>query len=84
MKFPFLILHYLHTRDTGAEAYLRKNFSKLAKESITAGDLPMIEALTSTDAFVTKRNIDKLIQQALDENQTAIHAHLINYKNNLI
>ena len=83
VKFPFLIMEYLHTHDAELEAFLKKNFSKLMKESITNGDLPMIKALTMTDAFVTKRNIDKFIQQAVSDAQPQAEAFLKEHKNRI-
>lgn len=81
VKYPVLILHYLHTKDEELGAYIKKNITKLMKAAITNDDLPFIQAVTQVDTFITKKSIDKFIQQALDEHQQRIWAYLADYKN---
>ena len=82
-KFILILYYFISTDDEDARAYLKKNAAKLIKQLIETGDVPRLQALLDKTEFVTKRNIDKYIQQAIDCQQQEIFVILTNYKNKI-
>lgn len=80
VKYPLLLLHYLHTQDAELGAYIKKNLTKMMKTAIEAGQLEMIRVIAQTGAFINKRNIAKFITLAQDEHQDAIADFLTDYQ----
>ena len=80
VKYPFLILHYLHTQDAELGAYIKKNLTKMMKAAIEAGQLEMIRVIAQNGAFINKRNIAKFITLAQNEHQDAIAGFLTDYQ----
>ena len=81
LKYPLTLDFYRKTRDEKAFAYLKKHFTKVMIYLITKNDTEMINFLIQTEKFFTKRNIDKLIDYAIDKNAHEIYVMLLNYKN---
>ena len=81
IKYPFLLLHYLRTRDEALAAYIRGHFTVMMKECIPAGDIVLISELMKTDGFFTAKKMDPLIVHAQEHGQTEIMMLLMNYKN---
>lgn len=81
MKYPFILAYYLKTQDETALTYIKKQFSRIVTYAIEHNDMESIEALTAIDNLFTKKNIDKLIEKAIDRNAHEIYILLLNYKN---
>jgi uncharacterized protein YxeA len=81
LKYPLTLDFYQKTGDEKAFAYLKKHRSKVMAYLITKNDTETIEFLIQTGKYITKRNIDKLIQTAIDKNAHEIYILLLNYKN---
>jgi len=80
IKYTFIVLHYLHTKDSRFKLYIQKNIQKIMKKCITCGDTAVIRAFSETDDFITESCIDKYIQRALDCGQQEIYDCLTEYK----
>ena len=63
-----------------AKAYVKKMLTKGMKALIDSGNLELIQVLLEKTDFVTKRNVDKYIQYAIDTKQQEIYLTLIHYK----
>lgn len=83
VKFILILDYFIGTGDEDAKAYLKKNAAKLIKQLIETGDVPRLQALLDKTEFVTKRSIDKYIQQAIDQKQQEIFVILTDYKNKI-
>ena len=81
IKYPFILAYYRRTKDETALTYIKKQFSRIVTYAIEQNDIETIEALTAVDNLFTKKNIDKLIQTAIDKNAHEIYVILLNYKN---
>ena len=81
MKYPFIVAYYLKTQDETALTYIKRQFSKIVTYMIEQNDIETMEALTAVENLFTKKNIDKLIQTAIDKNAHEIYVILLNYKN---
>ncbi|MBP3762213.1 MAG: leucine-rich repeat domain-containing protein [Ruminococcus sp.] len=87
----FMRLHYLSCDDKKEEAkkYLLEKYSvneselavKLLKEIIDNENVAFIHHISKTGDFLTKGNIDELIEYARDEEKLEISVILMNYKN---
>lgn len=64
-----------------AKAYVKKMLTKGVKMLIDNGNLQLIQVLLGKTDFVTKKNVDKYIQYAIDQKQQEIYLDLIRYKN---
>ena len=64
-----------------AKAYVKKMLTRGMKALIDSGNLELIQVLLEKTDFVTKRNVDKYIQYAIDTKQQEIYLTLIHYKN---
>ena len=80
IKYTFIVLHYLRTKDSRLKLYIQKNIQKIMKKCIACGDTDVIRAFAETDDFITKGCIEKYIQRALDCNQKEIYNILTAYK----
>ena len=63
------------------KAYVKKMLTKGVKMLIDSGNLQLIQVLLGKTNFVTKKNVDKYIQYAIDQKQQEIYLDLIRYKN---
>ncbi len=81
LKYPLTLDFYQKTGNEKAFTYLKKHFTKVMIYLITKNDTEMINFLIQTGKFFTKRNIDKLIEKAIDRNAHEIYVILLNYKN---
>ena len=79
LKYTFIVLHFLRTKDSRFKLYIQKNIRKIMKKCIACGDTDVIRAFAETDDFITKGCIDKYIQRALDSNQQEIYDILTAY-----
>lgn len=81
MKFQMAVeMIDLHD-NAEAKAYVKKMLTKGVKMLIDNGNLQLIQVLLGKTDFVTKKNVDKYIQYAIDKKQQEIYLDLIRYKN---
>ena len=81
MKFQMAVeMIDLHD-NAEAKAYVKKMLTKGVKMLIDNGNLQLIQVLLGKTDFVTKKNVDKYIQYAIDQKQQEIYLDLICYKN---
>ena len=81
MKFQ-LAVEMIDLHDNAeAKAYVKKMLTKGMKVLIDGGNLELIQVLLGKTNFVTKKNVDKYIQYAIDQKQQEIYLDLIRYKN---
>jgi len=66
--------------DETLNAYIKKNFSKIFPFLIDRDDIETVTAVIKSEKFLTKRNIDKFIQYAIDNRHIEIQLLLTNYK----
>jgi len=69
-----------HPEDTEIIAYIKKNFTKMFRYLIDENDIETIEAIIYSEKFLTKRNIDKMIDYAIEKERHEIYVILLNYK----
>lgn len=81
LKFALALMLFDFYDDTDARAYLKRNLAKGMKALIDDGNLELVEILLKKTDLVTKCNIDKCIQYAIDTRQQEIYLTLIHYKN---
>lgn len=80
MKFQMAVeMIDLHD-NAEAKAYVKKMLTKGVKMLIDSGNLQLIQVLLGKMDFVTKKNVDKYIQYAIDRKQQEIYLDLIRYK----
>ena len=79
LKYTFIVLHFLRTKDSSFKLYIQKNIQKIMKKCIACGDTAVIRAFVETDDFITKGCIEKYIRRALDCNQQEIYDILTAY-----
>ena len=84
-KFQFVAQVFLKDRQPEAEAYIKKNISKILPYFINIDDYATVKGLLEHGKFVTKRNIMKFIDYAIEHTQNGgdmqIQVLLMNYKN---
>ena len=66
-----------------AKAYVKKVLTKGMKAMIDSGNLELIQVLLEKTDFVTKKNVDKYVQYAIDAKQQEIYLTLIHYKDEI-
>ena len=84
-KFQFVAQVFLKDRQPEAEAYIKKNITKILTYFINIDDYATVKGLLESGKFVTKRNIMKFIDYAIEHTQNGgdmqIQVLLMNYKN---
>ena len=66
-----------------AKAYVKKMLTRGMKALLDSGNLELIQVLMEKTDFVTKRNVDKYIQYAIDTKQQEINLTMIHYKDEI-
>ena len=66
-----------------ARAYVKKMLTRGVKTLIDGGNLELIRMLLGKTDFVTKKNVDKYIQYAIDQKQQEIYPTLTHYKDEI-
>ena len=66
--------------DERTVAYVKKNFSKMFPFLLDHDDAETVQKVLDSGKFLTKRNIDKFIQYAIDNKHVEIQLMLTNYK----
>ncbi len=84
-KYQFVMQVFLKDRQPEAEAYIKKNISKILPYFINIDDYATVKGLLESGKVVTKRNIMKFIDHAIEHTQNGgdmqIQVLLMNYKN---
>ena len=84
-KFQFVAHVFLKDHQPEAEAYIKKNITKILPYFIDIDDYATVKGLLESGKFVTKRNIMKFIDHAIEHTQNGgdmqIQVLLMNYKN---
>ena len=73
-------LFYHDPQDETALAYIKKRLTKMCKFLIDQNELPIIQKILDSSHLLTKKNIDPLIQYAIDHKQIEIQILLTDYK----
>ncbi len=84
-KFQFVAHVFLKDHQPEAEAYIKKNITKILPYFIDIDDYATVKDLLESGKFVTKRNVTKFIDLAIEHTQNGgniqIQLLLMNYKN---
>ena len=84
-KHQFVAQVFLKDNQPEAEAYIKKNISKILPYFIDIDDYETVKGLLESGKFVTKKNIMKFIDHAIEHTQSGgdmqIQVLLMNYKN---
>lgn len=85
VKYPILIDCLTFFDDENAKTYIKKSFTKIIKQLIDNDDVERITAVIKNSDFITAKNIDKLIDYAIEHTQnggsTEPQIVLMHYKN---
>ena len=85
IKYDAVTQIFLNTAQSEAQAYIKKNFSKIIRYWIDKNDYQKVKGLVQSGAFITKRNIGGIIEYAIENTQKGgnmeIQVMLTNYKN---
>ena len=85
IKYDAVTQIFLNTAQNDAQAYIKKNFSKIIRYWIDKNDYQKVKGLVQSEAFITKRNIGGIIDYAIQNTQKGgnmeIQVMLMNYKN---
>ena len=85
IKYDAVTQIFLNTAQNDAQAYIKKNFSKIIRYWIDKNDYQKVKELVQSGAFITKRNIGGIIEYAIENTQKGgnmeIQVMLMNYKN---
>ena len=66
-----------------AKVYVKKMLTRGMKILIDSGNLELIQVLLEKTDLITKKNVDKYIQYAIDTKQQEIYLTLIHYKDEI-
>ena len=84
VKFQLIVQLFLKNKQPEAEAYIKKNISKILPFFIDIDDQDTVKGLLGTGKFVTKKNIEKFIDCAAEHTKNGgdvqIQTILQNYK----
>ena len=75
-----LNMFFRNPEDEELYQYIRKNILKIIKVMTDQNQTEFVRKLLEDGRFITKRNIDKLIQYAIDNRKIEIQLMLMNYK----
>lgn len=78
-KYPLALLRFFGYDEREYKEYIRKNIKKIAKYIIAEENYKLINLVIEND-FITKRNIDEIIEFATDEGKTEMVEILNNLK----
>ena len=85
IKFQFVTQVYLRDGQPEAEVYIKKNISKILPFFIDINDYETVKVLLESGKFVTKRNIMKFVDYAIENTQKGgdmqIQVLIMNYRN---
>lgn len=79
----YSILWKLFCKNPNAEldAYIKKSFNKMFQYAIDTNETDVIEVVCKRGKLLTKKNIDKFLDYAIEKKRTAVEFMLMQYKN---
>ncbi|MEE5993896.1 MAG: leucine-rich repeat domain-containing protein [Oscillospiraceae bacterium] len=81
VKYSVIWLFFVHNpEDEPTIAYIKKNFAKMFQYLIDHDDVETVTAIINSGKFLTKRNVDKHINYAIDNKKYEIQVLLMDYK----
>lgn len=84
IKYRVAVDDYLQTGHTAAGEFVKKNILKIIRDFIDHQDVDRISKLLENTEFITKKNIDKMIEYAMEKAEIGkeeIQTMLTDYKN---
>ena len=79
-KYNIVVRVFLKTAQPEAEAYIKKNITRILPYFIDQNDFRMVKALFESGKFISKKNIRKFLNYAKD-GDAHIHAYINAYLN---
>ena len=83
LKFQLVVKLVDWYDNADAKAYVKKRLTQIMKSLIDNGNLELVEILLEKTDLITKKNIDKFIQYAIDTQQQEIYLALTHYKDEI-
>ena len=83
LKFQLAVKLFDWYDNAEAKAYVKKMLTKGVKSLIDSGNLELIQVLLEKTDLITKKNVDKYIQYAIDTKQQEIYLTLIHHKDEI-
>ncbi len=81
VKYSVIGSFFVHNPDDEPTiAYIKKNFAKMFRYLIDKNDVETVTAIVNSGKFLTKRNIDKMIDYTIEKERHEIYVLLLNYK----
>ncbi len=81
VKYYLIFQMFLLDVDSdGVSEYIKKNFPKMFRWLIEHENIEVIQKILDSGNFITKRNIDKFIQYAIENQKHQVQILLIDYK----
>jgi len=85
VKYSIILQMYLADIDKdNTFAYIKKQFPKIFRTMIDEDETELISAVIEDGVFLTKRNIDNLIDYAIEKGKAEIQLMLMNYKHDVL
>lgn len=85
VKYSIILQMYLADIDKeNTSAYIKKQFPKIFRTMIDEDETELISAVIEDGVFLTKRNIDNLIDYAIEKGKAEIQLLLMNYKHDVL
>ena len=85
VKYSIILQMYLEDIDKdNTFAYIKKQFPKIFRTMIDEDETELISAVIEDGVFLTKRNIDNLIDYAIEKGKAEIQLMLMNYKHDVL
>jgi len=81
VKYNLILQMYaLGLDEEGVSAYIKKQGRKILKYLISMDEPEILRKILDSEKFITKKNIDELIQYAIDQKKYQIQIMLTDYK----
>lgn len=84
LKYAAITGFWLKTGDEAAEAYVKRNISRILPLLIRSDYTEAIRKMLDSGKFVTKKNIDKFITSAIEHGNIEIQTMLMHYKSDVL
>ena len=82
VKYHLILQIYaLGLDEEGTSAYIKKQGRKILKYLISMDEPEILRKILDSEKFITKKNVDELIQYAIDQKKYQIQIMLTEYKN---
>ncbi len=81
VKYSVIWSFFVHNPDDEPTIdYIKENFTEMFPYLIDENDIETVTAIVNSEKFLTKRNIDKMIDYAIEKERHEIYVMLLNYK----